>query len=175
MEGQMSLFDEFGNAAPDRRSGETIHAQEEEGIKSLKRLAKRRQPPKDPTLYWMAASSLLEAWIEHVKIQKLFANWEDPDRHHKVEYVVDHYYDGEGGLKRKKDSSLREFINAHDYYNWICSRYWVETTNRSWFYTHLWEQPEYDSFRRRVKTRMRQPDKYPPVALKDFPPRKPKK
>ena len=117
---------------------------------------------------------MLEAWAEYVKVEKLLANWEDDNCRHKVQYVVEEYYDGERGLKRKKDSALKDFIDRHDYYIRICSRYWVETTNRSWFYTHLWEQPDYDSYRRRVKTRMRQPDKYPPVALKDFPPRKSK-
>lgn len=179
---QMSLFDEYGNDAPDRRSGEMIEClKASEGLKAsrrMRKLAKQKavaEPPKDSYSYWLALERLVVAWIDYIKADKLVVNYDDDDCRHKVEDVINGYHGGIKKLREKRTSARKQFLANLDYYNGVCVRYGVKSVNRSWFPTNLYAHEDYDSYRGRIRVRVKKSEKYPPVALVDFPPRKVKK
>ena len=177
---QMSLFDEYGDKAPDKRTGETIELlRASEGLKASRRMSKlarqEAKPPKDSYLYWSALERLIVAWIDYIKTDKLVVNYDDDDCRHKVEDVINGYHGGIKKLREKRTSARKQFLANLDYYNGVCVRYGVKTVNRSWFPTNLYAHEDYDSYRGRIRVRVKKSEKYPPVALVDFPPRKVKK
>ena len=179
---QMSLFDEYGDKAPDKRTGETIEClKASEGLKASRRmsgLAKQKaeaEPPKNSYHYWRALSELMEAWVKLMTYSKRENVYDDETRCHKVEHVVEKYNRGIEGLRSTRKMADSNFKVCLDNYNATCVLYGVKPVNLSWFYKHLYEYCDYDSYRSRIQTRLNNSEKYPPVALVDFPPRKVKK
>lgn len=167
LEGQQS-FVLFPDDNPETRE-EQAEAEAEEFVEQA-------QEPVDATPLWLEYVNLLTSWGSYVGRQDLLDNANDPERKHRVWHVVDSHFGGSlYRLENRVDELYSAFVAEYERYKNRCQEYGVEAVSIKWMRDHLWDGDDIDSYRKRCKTRAELPGKYPPMSLRELPPRKQKR
>ena len=123
-------------------------------------------PAPDPTQYWTAALTVVNAWSRYQAAKKMEINARYKETEHKVKEVVSSYWEGKKDLQSSVLARSERVDEVLKYFAAICDKYGVEPVSRNWLYQNLHDAAEYASLREKISRRL---DKAKaPQSLKDL-------
>ena len=123
-------------------------------------------PAPDPTQYWTAALTVVNAWSKYQTAKKLETNARYKETEHKVKGVVSSYWGSKKDLQSSVLTRSERVDEVLKYFAAICDKYGVEPVSRNWLYQNLRDAAEYASLRKKISRRL---DKAKaPQSLKDL-------